>query len=209
MQRSFRLEAANRGPAMSPTQVSLGLEVLTGCQFKIKSYYTKIRKSGFSVRSQIWPLLGPDGGHPSSPELALSKSPKSWLTFSSGMSHLTAAPICQLLTGWPLLAFEVAAPELDAVPAPKSLTIKRHVSYKRSQLALHSLIPALCEAFSQSISFNPHNRDPHFTADEAPRSKELTASRPHTGRLRFKVKTTSGANACPLHHRAFVLKRVA
>lgn len=132
MQRSFRLEAANRGPAMSPTQVSLGLEVLTGCQFKIKSYYTKIRKSGFSVRSQIWPLLGPDGGHPSSPELALSKSPKSWLTFSSGMSHLTAAPICQLLTGWPLLEFEVAAPELDAVPAPTSLTIKRHVSYKRS-----------------------------------------------------------------------------
>lgn len=64
MQRSFRLEAANRGPAMSPTQVSLGREILTGCQFKIKSYYIKIQKSGFSVRSQIWPFLGPDGATP-------------------------------------------------------------------------------------------------------------------------------------------------
>lgn len=48
MQRSFRLEAANRGLAMSPTQVSLGLEIVTGCQFKIRSYFIK--------NPEVWPL---------------------------------------------------------------------------------------------------------------------------------------------------------
>lgn len=81
-QRCFRPEAAHGGPGMAHTQVSLGLEILIGRQFKIRSYHIKTQKSGFSLRSQkIEPSLELSGGHPSPAGLAGSpeSSPHFWL----------------------------------------------------------------------------------------------------------------------------------
>ena len=80
---------------MNPTHILLGLQILIGCQFKIRSSHLKIQKSGFSLVSQkIWPLLELSRDHSFSPGLALSKSPASSpLHELSDIRHLISALI--------------------------------------------------------------------------------------------------------------------